>query len=183
MKSPEAEDFIEKCLQLTLASNPDVVRVEKESFGVEDARDISRQALEKPFGEKRIFILQAERFTIEAQNALLKTLEEPIKRVYFFIVSSQESIFLPTVLSRVAVTRLQASSSSNKFLQLPLTKRLEVAKEFDGSLPSFLDSLLADLKSRDVSLEILKKVFTVRQFASDPAVNSKLILDYLALAL
>jgi DNA polymerase III delta prime subunit len=194
--TPETgELFLESTLQewgVEKVGNPDIYRFEDESLGVDDARKIMAKSLEKAFGLKRIFVISAERFTHGAQNALLKTLEEPISNTHFFIFAREEKLFLPTLLSRVNIVRPHSTdfSSTTKgsdevetFLNLALKKRLDFAKNFEDSLPAFLDSLLVNLKSKGSNLNTLEKVFALRDYASDPAVSARLVLEHLSLVL
>lgn len=170
--------------------NPDLRRFSNEVFAVDDARDLTVQARSKAFGERKIFILSPGRFTPEAQNALLKTLEEPIPNTHFFILAREASNFLPTVISRLQVVRVEGeavkSKEVEKFLGLSPAKRLDFAKKFAdknerSALSPFLDALLAELKIKKSPITILKKVLTVREFASDPSSSPRLILEHLAL--
>ena len=57
-------------------------------------------------GRARVFVVRrAEELSISAANALLKTLEEPIARMHFVLVTSQPDALLPTILSRVQRVR------------------------------------------------------------------------------
>jgi len=143
--------------------NPDFHAYRVESFDVEMARSLRERASEKPFGEKKIFLISAERFTPEAQNALLKTLEEPGENMHFFILLREQDLLLPTLLSRMHTVRpnqknpVQQKSSSKssrvaslnqtfldkisaspeEFMQLSSRGRLNFAKDFaDKDLPA-----------------------------------------------
>ena len=57
-------------------------------------------------GRARVFVLRrAEELSIAAANALLKTLEEPIDKMHFVLLTSQPDALLPTILSRVQRVR------------------------------------------------------------------------------
>ncbi|HEY1957856.1 MAG TPA: DNA polymerase III subunit delta' [Polyangiaceae bacterium] len=57
-------------------------------------------------GRARVFIVRrAEELSIAAANALLKTLEEPIDKMHFILLTSQPDALLPTILSRVQRVR------------------------------------------------------------------------------
>jgi DNA polymerase-3 subunit delta' len=57
-------------------------------------------------GRARVFIVRrAEELSTAAANALLKTLEEPIQKMHFILVTSQPDALLPTILSRVQRVR------------------------------------------------------------------------------
>ena len=59
-------------------------------------------------------LLCVEQISTEAQNALLKMLEEPPKRNYFLLLCSNKNIFLPTVLSRLPLNLLSPPSPDSR---------------------------------------------------------------------
>jgi len=180
---------------ITSAGNPDVRFVDVDVFGVDDARKLSEEAQVRAFGDKKIFAIYASRFTPEAQNALLKTFEEPTPNTHFFVIARDENMFLPTLLSRMQTVRLEGrgelSVEAEKFLKMPLAKRILFARKFAdekeergaGALASFLDSLLLILKKDKAPLSTLERVFKMRLFADDPSAMSRLIIEHLALVL
>ncbi len=84
------------------------VRPEGKSIGVDEVRRIVAEANVMPFEGKRkvIIIHNGELLTTQAQNALLKTVEEPLSGVYFIILTKTLDELLPTIRSRCAVHRL-----------------------------------------------------------------------------
>ncbi len=59
-------------------------------------------------GEKKVYIIeQAERMTIQAQNALLLSLEEPPRYVLFFLLTTHAAGLLETIRSRAPVVRME----------------------------------------------------------------------------
>jgi len=86
----------------------------KKSIGVSLIRDIRAEAYIKPQElSVRVFIIRhAHTMTTEAQNALLKILEEPPKGVYFFLLCENSSLLLPTVRSRAPVLKMSVLSDS-----------------------------------------------------------------------
>lgn len=91
------------CLKLDRGSHPDLVIIENEgSIGIDDSRMISKEISEHPFESKKrvIMIDNAETMTIEAANALLKTIEEPPPYNHFFIITSSERDIPMTIRSR-----------------------------------------------------------------------------------
>ena len=87
------------------ASIPDVLIVEPGDLGsikIEQVRDVVDRAGYRPFeGRRRVVIIdEADAMVDAAQNALLKTLEEPPSASVFMLVSSMPDALLPTVLSR-----------------------------------------------------------------------------------
>jgi len=105
------------CRKLLSGNHPDLLLLEratgKLSLGVGDVREGLAQLNTLPYeGGYRVWIItDAEKLTDEAQNALLKTLEEPPRRTLIVLVASQESALLPTVLSRCRIVRLRPVSS------------------------------------------------------------------------
>lgn len=75
------------------------------NLGIEIARELKSFALRPPMKSKRrlILILEASRLTVEAQNALLKILEEPPHYCQFVLTTKQSEELLPTVVSRCRV--------------------------------------------------------------------------------
>jgi DNA polymerase III delta prime subunit len=78
------------------------------SLGIEEVRELQKKTYLKPFKshDKAIIIFDAQRATIEAQNALLKLLEEPPAHTYILLTANATRDFLPTVLSRCQIISL-----------------------------------------------------------------------------
>ena len=100
------------CRQFLSDNHPDVIYVhhEKESIGVDDIREqINNTVQIKPYSSAyKIYIVdEAEKMTVQAQNALLKTLEEPPSYVVIFLLTTRADAFLPTILSRCITLKLK----------------------------------------------------------------------------
>lgn len=96
------------CRQFESGNHPDVIRVEPDkSITVEMVREIIAHLGVKPYeGERHVVIIrQADKMTPQAQNALLKTLETPPGNDVFFLVSSNMTALLPTIISRCRIVR------------------------------------------------------------------------------
>ncbi|NDE68222.1 hypothetical protein EB052_01300, partial [bacterium] len=101
---PELFSFFKESLGVTTTANPDFYHLIKDSFLIEDSRFIKDIHSSRPFGEgKRLIVIEMNFAQHEAQNALLKVLEEPHEGTHFFIVIPSLHILLPTVRSRVMV--------------------------------------------------------------------------------
>lgn len=101
------------CRSFEAFNNPDVcfVRPAKSSaIGVDDIREqvISTIAV-KPYKYRyKIYIIdKADKMTVQAQNALLKTIEEPPEYGIFLLISNNLGSFLETILSRCVVYKLK----------------------------------------------------------------------------
>lgn len=84
------------------AGNPDVVVLRYGLFSVEDARMFQDAVMRAPVrGTQKVVIVCATRFFHEAQNALLKTFEEPPQGTFLVLVLPSEGMVLPTLRSRL----------------------------------------------------------------------------------
>lgn len=80
----------------------------EKAMGIPDVRNIQKSISLKPFrGKTKAVVIQAyEDITTEAQNALLKVLEEPPANTLIIISISRKELLLPTILSRCKITEL-----------------------------------------------------------------------------
>lgn len=101
------------CKQAMSQNQPDIIFVSHEkpnSIGVEDIRNqINNDIGIKPYSSPRkIYIMnEGEKMTVQAQNALLKTLEEPPEYAVILILTTNVDAFLPTILSRCVVLNMK----------------------------------------------------------------------------
>ncbi|MDQ1298820.1 MAG: polymerase subunit delta [Campylobacterota bacterium] len=97
--------FEDKSLEIQQALLPlRCVRFIREDFKIEDAKEVISEAY-KSESQIKTLILGAKSFTIPAQNALLKILEEPPHHIAFILLAPNKSTFLPTVRSRLSLTQ------------------------------------------------------------------------------
>jgi DNA polymerase-3 subunit delta' len=94
----------EDCTRSRAGSHPAtrIVRADKLSYGVEDARALITWSAARPTGHhRRIVVLEdADRLTESAANALLKVVEEPPPRVVWLLCAPSRTDVLPTITSR-----------------------------------------------------------------------------------
>ncbi len=92
------------CRQVVAGSHPDsrAMRAEGLSYGVDDVRDLVLWAATRPAaGQWRTAVIEdADRFTDQAANALLKSLEEPPPRMVWMLCAPSAEDVLPTIRSR-----------------------------------------------------------------------------------
>ena len=81
----------------------------EKAMGIEDVRNIQKTIILKPFkGKAKAVVIEAyENITIEAQNALLKVLEEPPANTLIIISTSKKELLLPTIISRCKIIELE----------------------------------------------------------------------------
>lgn len=101
------------CRQIYEGVAPDVISVvlpeDKATISVESVRFIKGGAQSVPVdGELKFYIIRdADKMTVQAQNALLKILEEPPSFVVFILISENVNLLLSTIRSRCCSFRLQ----------------------------------------------------------------------------
>ena len=99
------------CVEFNSNNHPDFMCLELEgnSIKIEQIRQLQRKIQEKPIlSNKKVYIIdKADTMTKEAQNCLLKTLEEPPEFVTIILIGSNENAFLSTIKSRCMIFRFQ----------------------------------------------------------------------------
>lgn len=101
------------CRQAKEQNHPDIVYVAHEktnSISVDDIRhQLNNDIVIKPYSSRyKIYIIdEAEKMNVQAQNALLKTIEEPPAYAVILLLTTNASAFLPTILSRCITLNLK----------------------------------------------------------------------------
>jgi DNA polymerase III delta prime subunit len=188
-----------------LTNNPDILTVDKEdkkSIGISQIRELINFINEKPFTHKKkaAIVVGAHTMTIQAQNALLKTLEELPSYASIILDSKNLSSILLTVQSRCQKIdargwgREETSgdvSTENilDILDMHYGDRLVWA---DGFSKEELDLILETLESWIAKLESeldyrsahnIETITNVKEDLEDTNVNTKLALEHLVLSL
>ena len=102
------------CKQAAGRNQPDIhyVRHEKPNpISVDDIRtQLNNDIVIKPYSSKyKIYIVdEAEKMNVQAQNALLKTIEEPPAYAIILLLTTNADLFLPTILSRCVTLNIKA---------------------------------------------------------------------------
>lgn len=104
------------CRQVESNNHPDIIYVhpsKKTGYGVADIREqVIKDIHIKPYkGPYKIYIIhEADEMTIQAQNSILKTIEEPPNYGVFFLLAKNSNSFLQTILSRAIKISLKPIS-------------------------------------------------------------------------
>lgn len=118
------------CKQALSGNQPDIIRIVHEkpnSIGVEDIRrQVNGDVAIKPYSSPyKVYIInEAEKMTVQAQNALLKTLEEPPAYAVIILLTANLNALLPTILSRCVV--LNMKPVSDELVKQYLMEQLQV---------------------------------------------------------
>ena len=183
------------CRQMESGNQPDVIWVtrEKASLGVDEIREQLCNTMDiKPFSSpyKIYLVPEAEKMTEAAQNALLKTIEEPPEYGIVILMTSNISALLPTIQSRCLTMEFRPLSTavvesfvkehcqvpdyqaraSAAFAQGNLGKAMRYAKSEDFiERKDHIISLLRHVEQMDLSemLEVIKDLGTRKDEVRD----------------
>jgi DNA polymerase III delta prime subunit len=103
------------------------------SIGIEDIKQLQKKLFLKPIKSKTkaVIIEDAQLLTPEAQNALLKVLEEPPAQTMILLCTTSKETLLPTILSRCQIIELETEPLKLK------EKDLADIQTFIANLPNF----------------------------------------------
>jgi DNA polymerase III delta prime subunit len=157
-----AKDFLgEKYFQYLSIIEPEK---DKKQIGIAQIKEAKRLLILKNNHPRIILIPQANKLSVEAQNNLLKVLEEPPAKTHFILATSSISHILQTVRSRSAIWQLIPPTNSqiaNHFsAHDPAT--LQKATSISGGQMGILASILKNDTSHPLvkSLEIAKQILS-----------------------
>ena len=201
-------------LDVSIESNPDYFHKKFETLTIDDAREIKEIHASKPLSAEspRVFVIEFHGITREAQNALLKVLEEPAPNNFFFLIMPSFDVLLPTLRSRLHTLDIEKNTQTSKqkneggneklFLKLSLKEKVTLADEIAQSISDereakhiameFIDNVereLHEIYSKEKNIEkkaIFSKKFEViakaRTYLGDRAPSVKMLLEYVALS-
>src|SRR3989344_3335394 len=142
---------------------------------IDQIRQLKRSLYQKPIHLplKIIIIRRAQRLTIEAQNALLKILEEPPQHAIIILLSDDKKSLLPTIISRVISVKTKGPTIAKINKECDLLKKdtfslleevSQVAKPkewLDNQLLNLYETLVARVK--DTELDKLEEVTSIME--------------------
>ena len=156
------------CQAFDNGNHPDIiyVRGEKKNIVVDDIREQILETVDlKPYHyAKKIYIIEkADTMNTQAQNALLKTLEEPPAHAVFLLLAERAEAFLPTILSRVVTMKIRPLSEET--VAEYLMQKTSLSQEESHVLAAYAQGrigqaleLMEDEAFRDMRQDILEKL-------------------------
>lgn len=160
------------CLSFDNANNPDVIYVQnkdKKSIGADLIRDeINETILIRPFKYKyKIYLIENfNLLTIQAQNAFLKTLEEPPSYAIFLLMTTNYNELLQTILSRSVILKLTPINTSYVMSYLEENYDISninlIASVANGNIGNAINLIENSnfLEKRDKVMNIIKAIIT-----------------------
>jgi len=205
--NPLIFNYLEKELDFSIKNNPDFWQESFDVFGIDDGRKIREMQNKKAFANgKKIFIIQTDFITREAQNSLLKMFEEPTDGTHFFIIMNSSENLLPTLKSRLFILRNDKNQDSyidlvKEYLENNIDKKLNLIKIFLGDKKKkiladkkgaifFLNELEKQLREKTDFKKISKKEISIfeeiikaRSYLRDTSSSVKIILEHISIIL
>lgn len=192
------QKLIDKLLDKENITNPhpDLLFItDGEKLGIEQAKIIKEHFVYKPMVAKgKVAVVEsADNMTLEAQNALLKTIEELSENSLLILGANTDAHFLPTVLSRLEITNIQDTDNqpeTNKFaddIERLLNSNMQERFEYIEKLKDkneFLNALTYHFRQKllekpDTKLaKFLGELISANEWAAQN-VNIRGILEYL----
>lgn len=189
-------------------NSPDVICQMYESFTMDDTDQIKEWHSKLGVSNgKKVCIIATKFINREAEQSLLKIIEEPSSNTHFFIIIPDSSVLLPTIISRVHVIKTKEYQNREmnqfvlNFLNISSAERIKKVaeiieknkdKENSGQLRYYATQFVNGIESeiykkfkKDISDEknkfILEELQKSREFLSTPGASVKMILEHLAL--
>lgn len=169
--APEDSGCCMKCEACVLNkndTNPDLNIIDvpegKASIGVKAIRDMQEHVITAPlYSAKKVYIIKhSDKMTVEAQNTLLKTLEEPPSYVVILLLCSNISLMLDTVKSRV--NRLDFARYTDAEIQMVLERNMVDVPDDSGvfvyadGLPGRAISYFQDAEINRIRTELIDAI-------------------------
>ena len=143
----------------------------KASFGVDDVRDIIEEISKKPFeGEKKVIIIhEGNKLTVQAQNALLKTIEEPPVGVHIILLCESLELILDTIKSRCEIYKLTPLTKDELYNYIEYKgfnyndNEIKSAIAFSEGIPGRIDRYFNDDSLKELRNKVIQLIKDLNQ--------------------
>ena len=165
LQGGDCKDTCESCKKFEEKSNPNYEEInsneyKKDIITIDQIREkIVNKAYEKPIiSNKKIYVINdADKMNEPAQNALLKTLEEPPQYVVIILIVSNDNAILPTIKSRCVIVKFNSLTNDEikKIIGNVSDEELEI---LNGSLKGYseIEEKVVQYKEIKNTIERLK---------------------------
>lgn len=200
----ELVSILTKVHKIKVQGNPDLFARDYQTFSIDDAREVKAFAGTRPVDDpgKKIFVLTMNGITVEAQNGLLKLLEEPPQYAHFFLIIPSAYLLLPTVKSRITLigdagigneSSNEISEMASEFMKAAPKERLEIIKSLMEEITKekrskqdaldLMNALEESIHGKGVKKNVaaLEAIINARKYMNDRAPSLKMLLEYVAL--
>lgn len=167
-KKEQPCDKCKACIEFETSNNPDYneITTEENSIKIEQIRLMQSKVAEKPIiSNKKVYIIDdSEKMTKEAQNCLLKTLEEPPEYITIILITSNESQILNTVKSRC--TKINFNPIENDTLKKYLEQTYNFQNITENMLRAYSGSIKKALEmneKKEIYAEIDKYFYNIEK--------------------
>lgn len=143
----------------------------KKSLGVDDIRTLNEEVNKKPYegNNKVVIVYNADKMTTQAQNAFLKTIEEPPLGVYIFLLCENLQSILETIKSRCQVHKLKPLNLMemeeflrNKYSDLS-EEDIKILVAFSDGIPGKSETLVFDDFFKNMRNVIIDFLINIKQ--------------------
>lgn len=171
---------------------PDALLYDGAHLSIKDARAISYEANMRPTTRAyRSFVIACDMLLPEAQNALLKLLEEPNPQTVFYLIVPREEMLLPTLRSRLSVLDMERRASEtsvfDSFKKAGYSDRLKmVSDKLAAEDTEWTTQLLRGLETHAHSTRnapLMREVLRLEEYLAANGSSKKMLLEHLALTL
>lgn len=178
-----AQTFAERELGES-ATSLDIVRFFFELFSVEDARRLIEVASMSGIGKRKVIIASMTRIFHEAQNALLKIIEEPPEGTIIILCVPSEGVFISTLRSRLlpvpangadrqATTAPDDENAASLFLSSSTSEREKIVEKLLDQAKADKDEIKQQARREAIELIRGLTVLTHAQFRAAKTVSAK----------
>jgi len=174
----------------------DVIDQYIEKFGIDNARDLVVSAYNRPTHHaESLLIIRTHFITLEAQNALLKLLEEPPSSTKFIFVLPPDFALLRTLQSRFSIENIDQNKDNDQtneifteFINIGYADRIaQIEKAIKAKdiqwQQSIKKGLIAHIKNKTESNASLKELEYIARTLLTRGASNKMLYEHLALTL
>lgn len=168
----------EACISFEGNNNPDITIIDEteKSIKTDSIKQMVKSVYEKPIkSSKKVYIINnSHKMTKEAQNSILKTLEEPPKYVVIILIIENENLLLNTIKSRC--TKIKFNSLKNEEVEKVLIEKFKITNvsknllEFaEGSVEKAINA-----QGKEDTFQEIREIFTnIEKFNIIDLLNKK----------